>query len=70
LERFEAEVESSEISDTFSLSEKAWAETGGVLYTIDLKVEPNANGSLTLLRRIHDNNTSKFSVLEERMIIA
>ena len=70
MERFEADAASDAMSDDFSLSEQVSEEVEGVLYTIDLRIERDANGSLTLLGSIHDNNTAKFDLLEERKTIA
>lgn len=66
MEQFEAEVASSALSDNFSHSKEVGGEAEGVLYTIDLRLERDASGSLMLLGSIHDNNTAKFSMLEER----
>jgi hypothetical protein len=68
--RFEAEATPSELSDDFSLSEEVSGEAAGAYYTIRLRLEQHANGSLTLLGSIHDNNTAKFILLEERKTFA
>lgn len=70
MERFEAETTSGALSDDFSLSEEVGGKVEGVLYTINLRIERDANGSRTLLGSIHDNNIAKFSLLEERKPIA
>ena len=70
MERLEAEAASDALSDDFSLSEEVSGEAEGVLYTIDLRIERDANGSRMLLGSVHDNNNAKFSLLEERKPIA
>ncbi|WP_095589455.1 hypothetical protein [Actibacterium ureilyticum] len=36
-------------------------------YTIEIRIERSREGALALLGSIHDNNTNKFSLLEERL---
>ncbi|PJE37558.1 hypothetical protein CVM52_06065 [Pseudooceanicola lipolyticus] len=69
MEQFDADAASSTLSEDLSLSEEVWGEAEGVLYTIDLRLERGANGSLTLLGSIHDYNTAKLSLLRARRSI-
>jgi len=39
----------------------------GTCYSLELKVDRNADGERLLLGAIHDNNPSRFDLLEERM---
>jgi|GEM_PF-5314245 len=68
--RFEAQVAPDEFSENFSLSEEVSGKAEGVVYTVDLRLEQSNSGSLSVHGSIHDNNTAKFNLLEERKTIA
>ncbi|MGR3515273.1 MAG: hypothetical protein ACU0GG_21120 [Paracoccaceae bacterium] len=70
MELLEAKAASSALHDDYSVSKELGGEVDGVLYTIDLRVERDTNGSRTLFGSIHDNNSAKFSMLEERKSLA
>lgn len=67
--KFESEVALGEFSDNFSLSEEVSGKSEGVFYTIDLRLEQGKRGSISVHGSIHDNNTAKFTLLEERKTI-
>lgn len=66
LERIGSSDAHNQLSESFSYSEDVNGKVGGVLYTINMRVERYADSTLVLLGSIHDNNTAKFNLLEER----
>lgn len=66
LERIGSSDAHNQLSESFSYSEDVNGKVGSVLYTINIRVERCADGTRVLLGSIHDNNTAKFSLLEER----
>ena len=62
-------VRAGGVSCPFSISDEASGRETSTRYTIEIKLMPNADGSMRLYGSIHDNNTAKFELLEETLVI-